>query len=102
MVLPRPRSELQEILTVAAGKAYFQPPENLKMDFPCIVYQLSDLHTEFADNAPYARKKRYQITVIDADPDTDIFDKISALPMCSFDRFFTANLLNHFVFRLFF
>jgi len=46
--------------------------------------------------------KRYQVTVIDADPDSIIPEKIEALPMCTFDRQFTADNLYHDVFSLYF
>lgn len=97
------RSELQTLLeALGAAKVYFQPPANHQLEFPCIVYSRSALHTDYADNSPYRRKKRYMVTVIDPNPDSDIPDKISDLPLCSFDRFFTSDHLNHDVFSLFF
>jgi len=99
-----PRLDLQAILVSLLGSknVYFQPPPTVQMSYPCIVYNRQDIRTEFADNEPYKHKKRYQVTVIDKDPDSDIPDKVAALPMCSYDRFFTADNLNHDVFNLFF
>lgn len=84
------------------GKVYFQPPNGLQMVYPCIVFKRDSAETEFAGNNPYRYTKRYQVTVIDRDPNSDIPDKIAALPLCSFDRFYTADNLNHDVFNLFF
>lgn len=81
---------------------YFQPPANVETVYPCIVYKRAAEDTKFADNAPYNRKKRYQVTVIDRNPDSDIPEKVAALPMCSFDRFFVAEDLNHDVYNLYF
>jgi hypothetical protein len=99
-----PRSELQELLVSILGSdnVYFQPPSNITMNYPCIVYRRDYLSAHFADNIPYNNKKRYQITIIDSDPDSNIADKIAELPLCSFDRFFTADNLNHDIYNLFF
>lgn len=72
------------------------------MLYPAIVYERDSANTDFAGNKPYLSVKRYQVTVIDADPDSDIPDKIAALSQCLFDRHFNANGLNHDVFTLYF
>lgn len=81
---------------------YFQPPENLQMVYPCIVYQRDDLRTKFANNVPYGAVQRYQVTVIDRSPDSPIISKVAALPRCVFNRFFVAEGLNHDVYTLYF
>jgi hypothetical protein len=81
---------------------YFQPPSNVQMKYPCIVYKRDGANSEFADNSPYRNSKRYQIMVIDRDPDSGIPDKVAALPLCAFDRFYTADNLNHDVFNLYY
>ena len=98
------RLELQVLLVELLGSnnVYFQPPASISMKYPCIVYQRDYAHTEFADNIPYKNKKRYLVTVITRDPDSDIPDKVAALPACRFDRFFATDDLNHDVYRLFF
>ena len=96
------RLELQTLLKTMCPNVYFQPPENLVMKYPCIVYHRDYANTEFADGLPYSRTKRYQVTIIDEDPDSEIPNEVAKLPMCVFDRFFTADNLNHDVYRLFF
>jgi hypothetical protein len=91
---------LEELLT--SDKVYFQPPSSFSMQYPCIVYELSHIKSEFADNYPYTLGIRYSITVIDRNPDSAIPIAIVALPLCSFERFFTADNLNHYVFNLYF
>lgn len=98
----RHRLELHEILKELCPNVYFQPPSTVKMIYPCIVYERDSARTRFADNLPYRNTKRYSVTVIDRDPDSLIPDRIAALPMCSFNRFFTVNNLNHDVFSLYF
>lgn len=96
------RLQLQTLLESLGIKVYFQPPSNVKMEYPCIVYQLDDVDTKFAGNAPYSRTKRYQVTHISRNPDSDVPDKIAALPMSTFSRFFVADNLNHTVYSLYF
>lgn len=100
--MARPRSELQQLLELITPKVYFQPPENIRLVYPCILYELNDINMKYADNSPYNSTKRYMITVIDRDPDSAIKEAIALLPLCSFDRFFTADNLNHDVFTLYF
>lgn len=107
------RLELQEVLenvlvelgateTSAHSRVYFQPPESVKMIYPCIVYTLDTINTRYANNGPYKHKKAYAVTVIDRDPDSLIPDKIGELPLSSFTRNFKNDNLNHFVYRLYF
>lgn len=98
------RLQLQTLLESLLGSnhVYFQPPTNISMQYPCIVYKRDRARTQFADNKPYRYAKGYQIMVIDRDPDSDIPDRIASLPSCTFDRHYTADNLNHDVFNLFF
>lgn len=96
------RLDLQTLLLAICPNTYFQPPESIQLVFPCIVYKRDWAVTNFADDRPYKHVKRYQVTVIDRDPDSGIPSQIAALPMCVFDRHFTADDLNHDVYKLFF
>jgi len=98
------RLELQALLVSLLGSnnVYFQPPPSVKMQYPCIVYNRDDIDSIFADNGAYRLKTRYQVMVIDTNPDSDIHTKVGTLPLCSYDRFFTADNLNHDVYNLFF
>lgn len=99
----RPRSDLQLLLeTLGATQVYFQPPGNLTMMYPCIRYEIDDVLTRYADNLPHTSDTRYTVTVIDRNPDSEIPKKIARLPLSSFNRFYTAANLNHFVYNLYF
>ena len=97
-----PRLELQSLLEGLTERVYFQPPTNITMVYPCIIYGLDGDRTKRANNRLYSRTKRYQVTVIDRNPDSELPDKVIELPLCKFDRFYTADNLNHTVFTLFF
>lgn len=91
------RIDLQKILETILGSThvYFQPPANVKIQYPAIVYEWDSADTKFADNAPYMTSRRYKITLIDPDPDSLVSGKIAMLPMCVFDRHFTTSGLYH-------
>ena len=96
-------SELQELLSEIVPNVYFQPPENLKIKYPCIVFERSNALTNYADNRPYQITKRYSITLITKTSDNDEYiDKLLNLPMCTFDRQFIIENLCHDVFNMYF
>lgn len=103
------RIKLQTILEDCMGEVgkakrhvYFQPPEKTAIQYPCIIYSRDYGDTQFGDNVPYTFVKRYQVTVIDRIPDSPYADKVAALPMCTFQRHYTSDNLNHDVFNLYF
>lgn len=100
--MARPRLELQQILKGIAPNVYFQPPNNTKMSYPCIIYARDNMDVSYADNGPYRHAIRYEVTVIDQNPDSELVDQVALLPLVSHNRFFTADNLNHDVFTLYF
>ena len=98
------RLELHDKLKKVLGsdKVYYQPPANVKMDYPAIRYQRLDVHMTHAYNIPYHPMICYQITVIDRYPDNPVIDKLLTWPYCSYDRPSVADNLNHDVLTLFF
>jgi hypothetical protein len=102
--MARPRVELQTILENLLGtrNVYFQPPENLKLKYPCIVYERSKIHKTAADNGPYRLMEKYTVTYMDSDPDSQVPYQLLELPYCAYDRHFASDNLNHDVFTIFF
>lgn len=92
-------SQLVDIL--GSNNVYFQPGPNVKLTYPCIVYELSNGDTQFADNKSFAYYDRYQIKIIGRDPDSDIRLKVKELPMCLFDRRYIADNLYHDIFNIY-
>jgi hypothetical protein len=97
-----PRLQLQSRLELITENLYFQPPPNVNLEYPCIIYERDGSNTEYAGNALYLHKKRYLVKVVDRDPDSRLPDMVEELPLCKFDRFFATENLNHHVFNLFF
>lgn len=102
--MSKSRVELQALLEEILGSrnVYFQPPATIQMKYPAIVYSLDDIDTQFANNNSYLANKSYEVIVIDKNPDSKIPDKLLQVPLCRFNRFYTADNLNHFAFTIFY
>ena len=96
------RLQLHQLLETFTDNVYFQPPTNIELKYPCIIYKRDFADTKFADDKPYTTKLRYAITVIDKDPDSEIPSKVASLPLSLFNRFYTADNLNHDVYNVYF
>lgn len=94
------QTKLEEIL--GSKNVYFEPPENIKMKYPCIVYELGAGLRTPADNKKYLFSQGYSVTYITKDPDSDIPDKLLELEHCSFERPFVSENLHHWVFFLYY
>lgn len=95
------RLELDKIFRFHTPNVYYQPPESVKMVYPAIRYERTDINIAHADNAPYKVDTAYQVTVIDKDPDSPIVKAVSLISGCRFNRHYTANNLNHDVFVIY-
>lgn len=85
--------EFCEIL--GSRNVYFQPPESIKLSYPCIVYSLDGVYKDNANDGLYRGINRYLVTTIDVDPDGQIHMAImERYPMCSLGRSFTKDNLN--------
>lgn len=96
---------LLEGLMIGVGfvpNVYFQPPESVKLNYPCIMYSRSSGETKFANDKPYNHQIEYKMTVIDKNPDSELPEKVASLPMCIFDRHYTADNLNHDVYNIYY
>lgn len=98
------RLELQQILEDILGskEVHFQPPSNIQLKYPAIVYGLDYIKTQHADNLPYAHDSRYLVTLIDRDPDSEFIRPLVSLPKSAFSRTFKADGLNHTAFTLYY
>ena len=95
------RAKLSLLLNAITPNVYFQPPANVQMKFPCIVYKRAQADTRFANDGTYLFTNRYTITVIDRNPDSPLVEAVAKLPMCRHTTFFVAENLNHDNFDIF-
>lgn len=101
------RNELHQILKGLFGAnephVYYQPPKDQQMTYPCIRYQLDDMPAIHANNYPYAIGHRYQVTVMDRDPESYLREAVAKLPTCRMRTApYAKDNLHHFVFSLYY
>ena len=74
---------------------YYQPPENIKIEYPALIYTKDNINIKYANNRSYIMKDRYMITIIDKKPDNQAIKKILNLENTSYNRHYVSNGLNH-------
>ena len=94
------RAEVQEELEELIGSShvYYQPPETLKMRYPCIVYNQQRVDRFYADDGPWAQFPEYLVNYIGRDPDDPVLDRLMQARNLVFDRHYVSDNLHHNVF----
>lgn len=94
------QAKFEEIL--GSRNVYFNPPENLKLQYPCIIYNISGVYRRDADNSLYGYMNRYTVTLIDKKPDSEFYVPLLSMRYCTFDRSYKSEGMNVFSFNLYF
>lgn len=99
MVRERKRLELHEKLCTVLGSrnVYYQPPANIQMRYPCIVYTPNPARDRYADNRRYIVNYSYHVQIIAHDPEFELFDSFPDNFMYCTESAprFAADNLNH-------
>lgn len=80
------------------NRVYFQPPENLKIGYPAVIFHLSKIKLDHAGDVPYKGAREYSVTLITKEPEPEVLDEILKIPYTTLDTTYTADGMNHFVF----
>lgn len=93
--------KLEELMT--NNNVYYQPPENLKIEYPAIIYSTNDIFNLNANNNKYLIDKQYQVIVIDKKPDNPVILKIlNTFKHSYYERHYVSDNLNHDVLILYY
>lgn len=94
------RIDLHNVLVNILGSrnVYFQPPESIKINYPCIIYSRSKMNSTVASNMVYVQNFQYEIVTVYKDPDSDLPKKMSKELPCRHMRHYTSDGLHHDVF----
>lgn len=96
------RLKLHNILIAIVSKnVYYQPPENIKIEYPCLLYYMNDMDIKKANNTRYVSYNRYTITYISKKIDDKIVDLLLQIPLSSFDRQYISDGLHHVVLTIY-
>ena len=98
------REELDALLleTLGSENLYFQPPENQKLHYPCLIYSANGNFERHANNKTYHRRREYSMVYIAYDPDDAMIDKIADLPYCEMGKPYTADRLHHYPYTIYY
>lgn len=97
------RLELHKELQEFSDSVYFQPPSDIQMNYPCIIYSKTPKIKELANNRWYFKKQGYQVTVVDRDPDSLIADDLEDyFQYCAITQYFTNDNLHHVILELYY
>lgn len=91
----RPRMELDKIFRSLCPNVYYQPPEKMKIKYPCIIYSRGTIKTQKADNISYTMNVAYNVRYITKDPDDPVVIQLAELPYCSHGKPYIADNLYH-------
>lgn len=92
-------NKLVELL--GSNAVFFQPPENVKLTYPCIIYNLDDIDKQNANNRPYRLSNMYAVMLITKDPDSELIQDIAKFEQCVFNRYYVADGLHHYVYKIY-
>lgn len=98
----RRRKEFNKLLKTICNNVYFQPPDNIRMKYPAIIYKVYLTEDEYANNNKYLGCTYYELTVVDRNPDSEVAMAVYRLPKSSFVREFKSDDLNHYIFRVYY
>lgn len=77
-------------------QVHYQPDENIKLNYPCMLYMFDKVIPTHANNSLYFQTYRFTITLISNDPTDSLFDTLNNLFV--YENQFIADDLTHSVF----
>lgn len=103
MSLANLRLDLHNKLVAALGSnnVYYQPPADISMSYPCVVYHFDDDVMLHANNSPYWKYYTFTATLITKNPvPTEFMAAMDDMDYASFDRHYTTDNLHHFSYKI--
>ena len=94
--------ELENLL--GTGNVYFQPGPNVRLKYPCFIYNRKSAYQPKANDKTYLFRPAYEVTYINRDePDPTILEQVARhFVCCHYDRHYTADNLHHDVFTIYY
>jgi len=97
----RPRMDLDKVFRSLCPHVYFQTPESMKLEYPCIIYSMNTIKTQKADNRSYTMNVAYGVRYVTRDPDDPVIFKIAELPYCSSGNHYVKDNLHHYPYTIY-
>lgn len=101
--MAKDRASLRRQLKKIVDNVYFQPPENFKLNYPCIIYTRNNAYPQYANNKKYLNHDRYELILIYRDPDSELPKTLhDTFRYCRLDRHYVQDNLYHDAFNLYY
>lgn len=92
----RDRLYLHNCLKSICPNVYYQPPSNIRMNYPCIVYSEDTINFDYADDIKYKNMTKYTCLFITTNPDDPIRNEILInIPYSSMNNKYISDGLYH-------
>lgn len=89
--------------TLGYQHTYFEPTEQVRMQYDAVVYNRTDMNVRRADDKSYMVRNAYQVMVISRDPETKVPEAIQwHFARCTPGKSFVRDNLYHFPFTIFY
>lgn len=101
--MAKTRKELQSALEGITGvnKVYFQPPESIRLEYPCIVYSIKNHGFNHANDDKYIGVDKYEAVLIQKTYNESLIKSILRMKFCSHDAEYLNDNLYHDAFTIF-
>jgi hypothetical protein len=97
------RIDFDNILKAIPGidHVYFQPPESMKIEYPCIIYTDSQSDPQFADDEVYLLPHRYVVRLVCHPKDFDgpLKDRIAKILKTPMRQTYQKDRLYHCIYE---
>lgn len=92
------RQKLHEELKRVTGikNVYFQPPESIKLKYPCVIYSKQPFRTVRANNTAWINNRPYRVVIVCSDGDNKFAEMLlNGFKYCSYDSRYISNNMYH-------
>ena len=92
-------NNIYTLLTEIVGEnVYFNPPPNLTIKYPCVVYSINDILNKNASDKVYKQNIKYDCTLISKNVDDPLLKELSKINTFKYSRHYVADGLHHYAF----
>lgn len=97
------QKNLEALLKEHCDTVYFHPPTNVKLVYPCIIYDWVGGIKEAADNIGYKYTRQWSVLHITKSPIDDTpMQMLQTIAMSEFNRTYSVNGLIHTVINIYY
>lgn len=103
-MIDKRRLKLDKLLrdTLGSTQVYYQPPESVQMEYPCIRYNMAKVPVDYADDGVYLIRAKYIVTYITTEPDDEMKESLVMALKTPVIQIYAADGLYHYVYEVYY